>query len=526
MISTLALILLAQADAGPVSPSGVEGSLRSANSDSSRKPSSLDSARDRLGQNGGSISVSANPQDGGTDHAVDVVSGASVKGTIDAEAAVDLLAANVVSDEPGSGTPAELTAFELGLRARLYATAFSRHAHVDFDYQGRQPIAGTSQNSAIHLIYKAEVSFDFLDKLLFLGVGRFLAPSAGLLPVDGLRAQLHLSQFIFQVFGGRRAITSTRTGNVDLTTFLPAAGASVSFAMPRVQAELAGTLSRDQVPLGTTTQSFDAFSLSARAVGRPFDWLVLGAELSTAQRASYVLGPTWNSVELTARTVDLFSAVAFAEVRPLKTLRVAYDFRFQQAGLYREGIRLSPDDPQVTADGFTPRFIDNRLRVKWRPMGLGWLGPEVRFRIRPDRQEWRFGGFADLAPDWAHGFCLRGNYTYEKMVQTGAELAPDRSYWSASVGWRGLGLDVAAGASDVQRSVLPLSSRTYTPYDDGPNKAVDLSPFVLASQRIAFVRAFYGTGIWFAGLDFEQSLTDGRERRFFLQLGARLEKEW
>jgi hypothetical protein len=151
----------------------------------------------------------------------------------------------------------------------------------------------------------------------------------------------------------------------------------------------------------------------------------------------------------------------------------------------------------------------------------------VRFRVRPDRQEWRFGGTADLAPEWAHGLCLRGNFIFEKMVQTGAELAPaDRYYWSASLGWRWRGLDVSAGASDVERTALPLSSRTYTPYDDGPNKPVDVSPFVLAAQRLGFVRAFYGTGIWFAGLDFEQSLTDGRERRFFVQLGARLEKEW
>lgn len=462
------------------------------------------------------------------DQSVDVVSGASVKGTIDAQASADLLAANVVSEEPGSGTPPELTALELGVRARVYATAFSRHAHVDFDYQGRQPVAGSSPNApAIHLLYKAEVSVDLLDKLIFIGVGRFLVPSAGLLPVDGLRAQLHVSKLVFQVFGGRRAITSTRTGNVDLTTMLPAAGGSVSLTLPRVQAELAGTFNRDQVTLGDSTQSFDAFSASARGVGRPVDWLVVGAELSMAQRASYVLGPTWNSVELNARTVDLFAGVAFLEVRPLKTLRVSYDFRFQQAGLYREGIRLDPDDPQVTVDGFAPRFIDNRLRVKWRPFGLGWLGPEVRFRVRPDRQEWRIGATADLAPAWAYGFCLRGGFTYEKMVQTGLELAPaDRSYWSASLGWRWNGLDLAAGASNVQRSALPLSSRTSTPYDDGPNKPADLSPFMLEAQRIAFLRAFYGSGIWFAGLDFEQSLTDGRERRFFVQVGARLEKQW
>ena len=49
---------------------------------------------------------------------------------------------------------------------------------------------------------------------------------------------------------------------------------------------------------------------------------------------------------------------------------------------------------------------------------------------------------------------------------------------------------------------------------------------VLEAQRILFLRAFYGSDIWFAALDFEQSLADPRERRVFAQLGARLEKAW
>ena len=458
---------------------------------------------------------------------VDVVSGASVNATVDAEAATDLLAANAVNDDVGAGTPSELSAVEMGFRGKLHATGWSRRARFELDYQGRQPIAGNSQNTPIHLLYQAELSVDLLDRLISLGLGRFVAPSAGFLPVDGLRAQLHLSKLEFQIFGGRRAITSTRTGNVELTTMLPAAGASAALTLERLRAELAVTFNRDRMPLAQGPVSFDAFSIAARAVGRPFDGVVAGVDVSAAQRASYVIGPTWNSVELSARTVDLFAAVAFVEARPIKTLRIAYDFHFQQAGLFREGIRLDPADPKVIADGFVPLFIDNRVRVRWRPFGLGWLGPDLRFRVRPDRQEWRFGAQADLAPDWAQGFCLRGGFTYEMMVRTGVELAPsDRSSWSASLGWRWKGLDLAAGASNVQRSVLPISSRVYTPYDDTPTRPVDLSPFNLEAQRLGFVRAFYASGIWFGGLDFEQSLTDGRERRFFVQLGARLEKEW
>lgn len=464
--------------------------------------------------------------DGGV--AVDVVSNASVQWTIDAEASVDVLTANAINTNVGAGDPAELTASEIGLGARLYATGFSRHAHLDVDYQGRQPVAGNAQNSAIHLLYKAELSADLLNHLLFIGVGRFLAPSAVMLPVDGARVHLSLWKLELRVFGGRRAITSTR-GNVDFSNFLPAAGGSAALTLPRLQAELGLSFSRDEVPLlkGTTKGAFDALSAFGRATGRPFDWLVAGAEVATAQRASYVLGPTWTSIALDPRTVDLFYAVAFVEVRPLPSLRLGYDFHFQQADLFRAGVRLDANDPQVTAVGFTPQFIDNRVRVRWRAFDLGWLGPEARLRIRPDWQELRVGGTADLAPGWARGLCLRGGFTYEKMLPTGTTPAPaDRSYWSASLGWRWRGLDLAVGASDVQRSTLPLSGRVYTPYDDTPTQPADLSPFVLEAQRIAFVRAFYGSDVWFAGLDFEQSLTDARERRVYAQLGARLEKMW
>jgi hypothetical protein len=147
--------------------------------------------------------------------------------------------------------------------------------------------------------------------------------------------------------------------------------------------------------------------------------------------------------------------------------------------------------------------------------------------VRSDWHEWRIGANADLAPAWAKGFGLRASYAYEKMVQSGSIVPPsDRSSWSASVNWRWRGLDLALGASNVQRSAKPLGSRIYTPYDDTPDAPVDLSPFVLEAQRILFLRAFYGSEIWFAALDFEQSLADPRERRVFAQLGARLEKAW
>lgn len=462
---------------------------------------------------------------------VDVQSAASPRVTIDGEAATDLLVANSLDRDPDPTVPAELTAMDLGLRARLYATAFSRHLHLDVDYQGRQPVAGNLQKTPLHLLHKAELSFDFNDGMFFVGVGRFVAPAAALLTVDGLRAQVRLGSVELEVFGGRRAISSTRDGNVILPTFLPAAGASVALGLPRVRVELVFAYAKDEVALAgderivgevpevDEKRTVDAASGSLRLSARPFDWLALGGALAIAQRARYELGPTWGDLSLRVASVDLFYGLAFVELRPSKTLRIGYDFHLQRAELFKE-----PSDADGAATVFTPNFVDNRVRLKWRPFDLGWVGPEVRVRVRPDRTELRFGGMLDLAPDQARGFCLRASGTYEKMI--GATTEADRGFWSASLGYRRGGLDLQVGASDVQRSTLPLSSRVYTPYEDTPLAPVDLSPFVLQAQRLAFVRAFWGNDVWFAGLDFEQSLTDVRERRVFAQLGARLEAAW
>lgn len=451
--------------------------------------------------------------------------------TVDAMAGVDVLAANVVNDSAGAGSPKELTAAELGLSARLHATALDTRLHVDVDYMGRQPFAGNSQDSAIHLLYQAEVSGEFLDRKLVVGLGRFLAPSAVMMPVDGLRAALRLSHFEVELFGGRRAITSSDVSNVGFSTFLPAAGGAVRLSLERVTAEAGATYSRDQLPLlmDSVNPTVDASSAFLRATARPLDWVTLGGELALAQRANYLLGPAWNTVDVSAQTVDLFYAVLFAQVRPSKNVRIDYDLHFQQAELFRQGLKLAADDPTVTQVGFVPQFFDNRLRVRGRPFELGWLGIEGRYRVRSDWNELRAGAFADLAPGWAYGVCIRAGFSYDAMMKKGMVDPPaDRSFWYASVGWRGKGFDVALGASDVERANQPLSSRIYVPagYEGGAALPVDLSPFVLQAQRIAYARVFYGNDLFFAGLDFEQNLVDGRERRVFAQVGARFDREW
>ncbi len=81
--------------------------------------------------------------------------------------------------------------------------------------------------------------------------------------------------------------------------------------------------------------------------------------------------------------------------------------------------------------------------------------------------------------------------------------------------------------SFIERTAGPLSGRVFN-HDDPmqPTRPVDLSPFVLEAERIAFVRAFWGTDAFFAGLDAEQNLLDRREQRFFLQIGGRMEATW
>jgi hypothetical protein len=444
---------------------------------------------------------------------------ARASGDAEGEVGLDFLHAGIFQNPPVSGEPETIVAQEMGVRVRLRARELDRRLSLDIDYRGREPIGGDVQDQAMRLLYAGELRYQIIAGTLTAGAGRFVAPSVAFLPVDGGRFDLAIDRLIFSAFGGRRAIT-TSLRNVELSTFLPAAGASAVYEDALLFAEAAYAYSGDRATIAETDQTYRASSAYVRALSRLLPEISAGGQIAFSQRASYLLGPTWTTVALSVHAADLFSGSFFVDWRPLKELRLTYDLQYQRTEIARDG-----QTSQLAL--VDPRFTDNQLRAAYRLFDVGWLRGAFRWRARNDRQERRYTIGADLDRLPLLGLFARGFVTYEDVSLDHPGPNLDRTLWSASLGYRLSGLDLEAGASFIERRAGPLSGLVATPRDpNDPSRPVDLSPFVLEAQRIAFVRAFYAGDIWFAGLDAEQNLVDAHERRFFAQLGALVEGEW
>ncbi len=459
----------------------------------------------------------------------------ALAGEVRGQASLDFLRAESRDAAPTDGIDPKLTAQELGMRLRLDLKELDDRLLVHLDYRGREPVGGNLKNQELRLLYRAEIGYELLEKKLLISLGRFVAPATLMLPIDGLRVDYKpLSDWRFMAFGGRRAISVSRR-NLGFDRFRPAVGAQVSFTRPWLQLELAGAYTEDQAILikgsrdntEEVERNYGSGSLYARAFLRPIRQLMVGAQLAFLEQARYVLGPTWNSVEVDVEGFNVWNANAFADWRPLKQLQIDYTFHFQRATAYRAGLRLT-DGGELDPDQ-APTFIDNRLRIGWRPFNLGWIRARGRLRIRPDRQERRIGGSIRADRLGLRGLYVQGRLLYENIafdqdVQNPPEL--DRLRWSAALGYRNYGVDAQVGARLIERFGSPVSGRFFNPaMAQLPDSIVDLSPFTLQTQRIFFLRAFYNRRFYFLGLDFERNLEDN-EFRFMVQAGAFVDRSW
>lgn len=467
--------------------------------------------------------------------AVLVAPGVCRAGDFRSQAAVDFLYAESRDGQPTDGISERLAAQEIGMRIRFDVREFDQRLKVAVDYRGREPVSGDIQNSTLRLLYQGELSYALIKNELTVAVGRFVAPAALLLPVDGVRLDYSpINRLTISAFGGHRAISISRR-NLGFGRLYPAVGAAVRFADTWLTAEVAGAYSEDQAILvkGSADESqelaedYGAGNLYARVMLRPISQLILGAQTSFLEQARYILGPTWSAVELDVDTFNIWSANLFGDWRPLKQLQVDYTFHYQQATAYRAGLRL--DGSTDLGGDQAPVFIDNRLRLGWRPFNLGWIRAWGRLRLRPDRQERRIGVSIRADRLGLAGLYIDGRVRYEDVeFDSDVDDPPDldRLRWSAALGYRNYGIDARAGARLVERFGSPVSGRQFDPRQgDQPDSIVDLSPFTLETQRVLFVRAFYAIEVFFAGLDFERNLEDN-EFRFMLQAGAFLETSW
>ena len=450
-------------------------------------------------------------------------------GSLDAQVSLDFLSSTSTNEGPGAGPEINLSAHELGFRARAHLRELDNKLHFYVDYHDREPVAGTFQNSAQRLLYRAELRYSLLPTLK-VGIGRFLPPTTIFAPTDGVNLQFHTGSIEIGAYGGRRAIDSSRK-NVDFSTVLPSVGGWASYTTPRVFVNANISYTSDVWRVASATNSLKGeaggVSGSVRAQLRPIDMLIFGGQASLNQAVTYSLGPTWTDAELKATALGLFSASGWASFRPASWARLELDLLHQNVQSYRAG-RIDAGG-SFTEDAFIPSHTDARVRVRIGPPSIGWLRPMLRYRIRGDRTELRTGLRFNVYNLVVPGLYLSAQGTLDNISGTSQKDdigSRDRTYGSAGLGFRKFGLDAKLGASYVARAAKPVSGRVVRPGSPSdPSKSDDLQPFTLEADPIMYARIFYSSQRWFAGADIEKHLTEP-EFRAFLQVGILMEAGW
>jgi len=448
-------------------------------------------------------------------------------GELDAEVAVDVFTATSRSAEELSGPDETSGTTDVGARLRGELDELDDRLHAEVDYRGRQPIAGLAQNRPLHLLTEAFVGYEVVTDRLELAVGRQVADSFQWIPYDGAQATVWFDEHTsLSGFGGRRAISTARR---NLGGFLPAAGGSLHRATDRYQFSAMASYAVDEYELGTeetpVTDEQGSVSALVRTSAQVVDPLWLGGHIAFAQRAAYVLGPNRADAVIQLDSVDLASGVAWASWRPVEPLRLDYDLHAQQAAFRTGGSDGTRDNTLVD-----PNFLDNRVRVTGSH-DIGVARADARLRLRPERQERRFGAQLDANQLFVPGLFARGRTFYDDIVNSEESLATDdlggvdRLFWSASLGYDRQGLSLEAGASFIERAAVPVSGRVGNTVGAGALTPDDLSPFVLEAQRIGYLRAFWVSRFGFVGTDVERNLGDD-EWRVYVQVGSFLETSW
>ncbi|MBX2812079.1 MAG: hypothetical protein KTR25_09715 [Myxococcales bacterium] len=459
-----------------------------------------------------------------------LLSSIALGGEVRTQASLDYFYAESEDDNPPPGINAKLSAQELGMRLRIDFFELNNRLEVHVDYRGREPLDGDIKNDTLRLLYRGELQYQIVKKTLTAAIGRFIAPAALFLPVDGLRIEYNLSSdWLALAYFGRRAISTSRR-NLDFDRFRPAAGGLLRYSRPWINAEIAGSYAEDKAILIKGSQdksqerrrNYDNSHFYARATLRPNSRFMVGGQLSFMEQARYILGPGWADAQIDVNSTDIWSANFFADFRPIKGTQADYSFHYQKATSYRAAL---VDEAGVLDEDQAPEFLDNRIQLGWRPLNLGWIRVRGRWRIRPDRQEYRIGGSIRVDRLGLKGLYAKGRVLYEDIVFDDDVVDPpnlDRIRWAAGAGYQNSSLNAQAGVRLIDRYGARVSGRQS---DGQANNIVDLNPFTLQTQRVAYLQLFYNQRSFFAGIDWEQNIEDN-EFRFFIQSGAFVETSW
>jgi hypothetical protein len=425
---------------------------------------------------------------------------------------------------------------EVGINARLDLRNVGKIWDFKLDFQGREGLVG---NSTYNNLYELSAKARDLGGRVDVQLGRFRVPAGFWLVADGAMLTVKYTPWLKQaVFGGLRSFTTGRynTWMDSNPTVLPLVGTSLLLNHKFITGSLGFVWSRDLIRVNyeyderTDTAKFeghtaDEYFLDGNLTIYPHEkvFLSAGASFGTRYDVQFDASNPYGATSLGVATLGSFDVYGVAEYRPLKRLRLQYTFNFERVRLFQSQL-LATDangQPLTAADG---SFEDHDFRV----IGLIWkaLRAELNYRLRiranTDYEHhitvglrgddlWKgFGVFGSVGVDIDQGIQIAGTAAQQKIH--------DRIIYSAGLSWVHKVADLRAGVTytDGIGSGLAFSAHQMSQTGSAPT---ELFPYVMDTNRIAFVRAFGMFWKMYAGVDLEFNLTSA-QMRMLAQIGA------
>ena len=430
---------------------------------------------------------------------------------------------------PASG---DVTSADLGLRLRTDVLRLAGKVDLTLDFRGRFGFNGGLPDQELRQLF---VRTRDLGGRVDLTIGRFMTPGGFWLMADGARLDVRYTGWLSQsVYGGLRSFTTDRR-NADLAfenpIALPLAGTSLLLHHRLIDASLTFTYAKEALDLQNQLDATgrvvrdrhveDEFFLDANILVMPTPTLILqgGASFGSRYDVQFNTQDPVAPATIGTATLGAVSAFAVAEWRPHARIRLQYAANFERIRLYQSQLVFTKADgnPVQAANG---SFLDNSVRATvtlFRSLRAD-LQYRLRWRENTDLQHhaviglrgddlWKgLGGFASVGFD---------------VIQPGVTQATTRALYSGGLSFVKPWLDVRAGIlfTDGIGSGLLFSQRLPATMGGGTGAApTQLFPYMLETNRVAFVRVF---GTWrglFAGLDVEENL-DSVQLRAMAQIG-------
>ena len=417
-----------------------------------------------------------------------------------------------------------LDAADLGLALRAEVRNLHGNTDLKLDFRGREAFVG---NKILNELFALYVDIRELGHRVDLRIGRFAVPGGFWLIADGAQLSIRYRPYLGQDFyGGLRAFSTGRESSWMSKTpiALPIAGTQLWFRHRLVEASLSFTYAQDAIdlPLGAgevERHREHEYFLDGQLTIYPTPKLTLYASASLGSRydVRFDAGMPSGATTISSATLGAFTVLALAEWRPIDRVRLSYTFHHERVRLFQsELLAKKPDGtPVEAADG---SYQDHAVKLVSRASRGARVEVQYRLRWRDNTDvEHRFSlGF--VGDDLWKGLGLFASIGVDNNGL--ANKVHDRLIYSAGASFLRRYLDIRAGIlfTDGYGSGLGFSQRTATAGTGGP---AALFPYVLESNRVAFVRAFGTFWRMFAGLDVEENL-ESAQIRALAQIGVSL----